>query len=576
LFFFFFTEQLLKQMLSSYLLRRFPNRIFQSQLRSFGKELKFGNDARTSLLAGVDTLADAVQVTLGPKGRNVIMSQSYGAPKITKDGVTVAKGIDLPNEFENMGARLVREVASKTNDIAGDGTTTATVLTRALFREGCKAVAAGMNPTDLRRGVQMAVDKVVTVLSEISRPITTKAEIAQVASISANNDPLIGQIISDAMEEVGKDGVITAENGKTLRDELEVIKGMKFDRGFISPSFITDIKNQTCELENPLILIADKKVSSARDIISVLELTLAEQRPLLIVAEDVEKEALFTLILNIQKSGGSIRVCAVKAPGFGDNRKASLQDMAILTGAQVISDDLGLKLEGITSDVLGSAKKVIVTKNDTLIMEGSGSKDELQNRCEIIRATYERTTSDYEKEKLQERLAKLAGGVAVIKVGGASEVEVGEKKDRIVDALNATKAAVEEGIVPGGGVALLWASKFIDSVKDQCENMDQRIGVDIVKKALQEPTKIISSNAGVEGAVIVGELLKQSDSSMGYNAQTGEYVNMFSAGIVDPTKVPKTALLDAQSVASLLMTAECIIAEEKKNKGKGGSEDLDM
>jgi chaperonin GroEL len=369
--------------------------------------------------------------------------------------------------------------------------------------------------------------------------------------------------------------VITAENGKTMRDELEVIKGMKFDRGFISPYFITDTKSQTCELENPMILIADKKVSSTRDIIPILELSLQRQRPLLIIAEDVEKEALFTLILNIQKSGGSIRVCAVKAPGFGDNRKASLQDMAVLTGAQVISDDLGLKLENVTADVLGSAKKIIATKNDTLIMEGNGSKEQLHARCEIIRMAHDRSTSDYEKEKLQERLAKLAGGVAVIKVGGGSEVEVSEKKDRIIDALNATKAAVQEGIVPGGGVALLWASKFLESVKEKCENMDQRIGVDIVKKALLEPAKVIASNAGVEGAVVVGELLKQESHSIGYNAQTDKYVDMFAVGIVDPTKVPKTALVDAQSVAALLMTAECIIAEETKGKAKNNNNNVD-
>mmetsp|Transcript_4936 Transcript_4936/g.14085 ORF Transcript_4936/g.14085 Transcript_4936/m.14085 type:complete len:469 (-) Transcript_4936:71-1477(-) len=459
------------------------------------------------MLKGVDLLADAVQVTLGPKGRNAIIQQPYGAPKITKDGVTVAKSIDFEDKFEDMGAQLVKSVASKTNDVAGDGTTTATVLARAIYSEGCKAVAAGMNPLDLRRGIQLAVNKTVDTLTDISRPITSKEEIGQVGTISANSDTEIGALISDAMERVGKEGVITVQDGKTLDNELEVVEGMKFDRGYISPYFITDAKTQTCEMENPLILLVEKKVSNLQQLVPLLESVIKSQQSLLIVAEDVESEALATLVVNKLRAG--IKVCAVKAPGFGDNRKATMQDLAILTGGTVISEEVGMKLEEVQPAHLGNCKKIKVTKNDTIVLDGAGDKSAIDERCELIRTSVEATKSDYEREKLQERLAKLSGGVAVIKVGGASEVEVSEKKDRVVDALNATRAAVEEGIVPGGGKALLYCSTLLTEVAEKdAKNMDQRIGVEIIQRALSAPLKTLVNNAGEEGAVVAGELMK--------------------------------------------------------------------
>ncbi|KAE9327964.1 Chaperonin, partial [Phytophthora fragariae] len=469
------------------------------RLFSSGKDIRFGVEGRAAMLKGADQLANAVQVTMGPKGRNVVIDQSYGAPKITKDGVTVARSVDFKDKFENMGAQLVRSVASSTNDAAGDGTTTATVLTRAIFSEGCKSVAAGMNPTDLRRGIQMAVDHVVDGLQKLSQDVADKEKVAQVATISANSETEIGTLISDAMERVGKEGVITVQDGKTLYNELEVVEGMKFDRGFISPYFVTDNKTQSCEMENPYILLVEKKVSSLQSIIPMLETVVKQQRPLLIIAEDVESEALAALVIN--KIRGGVKVCAVKAPGFGDNRKASLQDMAVLTGATVISEDLGHRLETATPDMLGSAKKVTITKDDTLMLDGAGAPEAVEERGNLLRASIEATTSDYEKEKLQERLAKLSGGVAVIKVGGASEVEVGEKKDRVVDALNATRAAVAEGIVPGGGAALLWASRSLNTLYESCANLDQKVGVEIVERACRAPATQIAKNAGHEGAV---------------------------------------------------------------------------
>jgi len=534
-----------------------------------GKVVKFGVEGRALMLQGVDMLADAVQVTLGPKGRNAILDQSFGPPKITKDGVTVAKHIEFKDRFQNMGAQLVRQVASKTNDIAGDGTTTATVLTRAIFSEGCKAVAAGMNPMDLKRGAQLAVDECVKILEKISRPITSKEEVSQVGTISANGDKEIGDLLSEAMERVGKEGVITVQDGKTMSNELDVVEGMRFDRGYISPYFITDNKAQVVEFEKPLILLVDKKISSLQSIIPLLESVVRTQRPLLIIAEDVESEALATLVVN--KLRGGIKVCAVKAPGFGDNRKATMQDIAVITGGTVISEELGHKLENVTEEHLGTCAKVKVSKDDTIILDGAGSKEVIDERCSLIRESIEQTTSDYEKEKLQERLAKIAGGVAVIKVGGGSDVEVGEKRDRIVDALNATRAAVEQGIVPGGGAALLWASRQLGPIKEKCANMDQKIGVEIIERACRAPVKAISNNAGFEGSVIVGELLKNTSHENGFNAQTGEYVNMIQKGIMDPTKVVKTALVDAFSVSGLLMTTEAMIADsEEDHKGPLG------
>ena len=535
-----------------------------------GKEIKFGVEGRAAMLKGVDLLADAVQVTLGPKGRNAIIAQPYGAPKITKDGVTVAKSIDFEDKFEDMGAQLVKSVASKTNDIAGDGTTTATVLARAIYSEGCKAVAAGMNPLDLRRGIQLAVNSVVDTLTDISRPITSKEEITQVGTISANADVEIGTLISDAMERVGKEGVITVQDGKTLENELEVVEGMKFDRGYISPYFITDAKTQTCEMENPLILLVEKKVSSLQQLVPLLESVIKSQQSLLIVAEDVESEALATLVVNKLRAG--IKVCAVKAPGFGDNRKATMQDLAILTGGTVVSEDVGMKLEEVQPEHLGTAKKVKITKNDTIVLDGAGEKAAIDERCELIRTSVEATKSEYEAEKLQERLAKLSGGVAVIKVGGASEVEVSEKKDRVVDALNATRAAVEEGIVPGGGKALLHCStKLTELAEKDAKNMDQRIGVEIIQRALRAPLSTLVTNAGEEGAVVCGELMKPEVAvETGFNAQDGVYCNMFEAGIIDPTKVTRTGIIDASSVAGLLTTSEAMIVDKPDEGGAAG------
>ena len=518
------------------------------------------------MLRGVDILADCVQVTLGPKGRNAIIQQPYGPPKITKDGVTVAKSIDLDDPLEDMGAQLVKSVANKTNDVAGDGTTTATVLARAIYAEGCRAVAAGMNPLDLYRGINAATVNVVRTLEEISKPITSKEEISQVGTISANGDATIGNLISDAMEKVGKEGVITVQDGKTLENELDVVEGMKFDRGYISPYFITDSKTQICELESPFILLVEKKVSNLQQLVKILEFVVKQSGSLLIIAEDVESEALATLVVNKLRAG--IKVCAVKAPGFGDNRKATMQDLAILTGGTVISEDAGHKLEDVTPDMLGRCQSLKVTKNDTMVMEGGGDKSLIQERCELIRAGIDSTKSDYEREKLQERLAKLAGGVAVIKVGGASEVEVQEKKDRVVDALNATRAAVEEGIVPGGGKALLYASTCLDELMAATENMDQRIGIQTIKDALKAPIKTIAKNAGQEGAIIVGKLTEEGvPVSMGYNAATDEYVDMYEAGIVDPTKVTRTGIVDAASVAGLLTTSEAMIVDKKEEGG---------
>ncbi|XVE81468.1 hypothetical protein DITRI_Ditri15bG0066600 [Diplodiscus trichospermus] len=526
------------------------------------KDIKFGVEARALMLKGVEELADAVKVTMGPKGRNVVLEQSYGAPKVTKDGVTVAKSIEFKDKVKNVGASLVKQVANATNDVAGDGTTCATVLTRAIFMEGCKSVAAGMNAMDLRRGIQMAVDSVVTNLKSRARMISTSEEIAQVGTISANGEREIGELIAKAMEKVGKEGVITIQDGKTLFNELEVVEGMKLDRGYISPYFITNSKNQKCELDDPLILIHEKKISSLNAVVKVLELALKRQRPLLIVAEDVESEALATLILNKLRAG--IKVCAIKAPGFGENRKASLHDLAVLTGGEVITEELGMNLEKVDLDMLGTCKKVTVSKDDTVILDGDGDKKAIEERCEQIRSAIELSTSDYDKEKLQERLAKLSGGVAVLKIGGASEAEVSEKKDRVTDALNATKAAVEEGIVPGGGVALLYASKELDTLPTA--NFDQKIGVQIIQNALKTPVYTIASNAGVEGAVVVGKLLEQDNPDLGYDAAKGEYVDMVKAGIIDPLKVIRTALIDAASVSSLMTTTEAIVVELPKDE----------
>ncbi|KAL6641039.1 hypothetical protein ACP70R_019220 [Stipagrostis hirtigluma subsp. patula] len=539
------------------------------------KDIKFGVEARALMLRGVEELADAVKVTMGPKGRNVVIEQSFGAPKVTKDGVTVAKSIEFKDRVKNVGASLVKQVANATNDTAGDGTTCATVLTKAIFTEGCKSVAAGMNAMDLRRGISMAVDAVVTNLKGMARMISTSEEIAQVGTISANGEREIGELIAKAMEKVGKEGVITIADGNTLYNELEVVEGMKLDRGYISPYFITNAKTQKCELEDPLILIHDKKVSNLHAVVKVLEMALKKQRPLLIVAEDVESEALGTLIINKLRAG--IKVCAVKAPGFGENRKANLQDLAILTGGEVITEELGMNLENVEPHMLGTCKKVTVSKDDTVILDGAGDKKNIEERAEQIRSAIEQSTSDYDKEKLQERLAKLSGGVAVLKIGGASEAEVGEKKDRVTDALNATKAAVEEGIVPGGGVALLYASKALDKL--QTANFDQKIGVQIIQNALKTPVHTIASNAGVEGAVVVGKLLEQENTDLGYDAAKGEYVDMVKAGIIDPLKVIRTALVDAASVSSLMTTTESIIVEvpkeEKEAPAMGGMGGMD-
>jgi chaperonin GroEL len=531
-----------------------------------GKDLKFGSEARVLMLQGVEKLSQAVQVTLGPKGRNVILDQSFGAPKITKDGVTVAKHIEFKDRYQNLGAQLVRSVASKTNDQAGDGTTTATVLTRAIFSEGCKSVAAGMNPMDLRRGINHAVEHVVKYLQTSRKLISTKEEVAQVATISANNDAEIGNLIADAMQKVGNKGVITVSEGKTLHNEIDIIEGMKTDTGYLSRYFITDNKTQKCELEDCYLLITDKKISNIHSILPLLETVSQKRARLLIIADGVEGDALATLIVNKLRG---LQVCAIRAPGFGDNRKNYLQDIAILTGGQVISEEVGLKLENVDWSHLGHAKKVTVSADDTIILDGAGGKESIGERCELIQEAIKTTTSEYEKEKLQERLAKLSGGVAVIKVGGGSEVEVNEKKDRITDALNATRAAVDEGIVPGGGVALLNATKGLDEVASKLANFDQRIGVQIVKNAIKVPARVIADNAGVDGAVIVGKILESSDPNYGYNAQTGEYVDMIKSGILDPTKVVKTALVDAASVASLMTTTECMVVELPKREEGG-------
>ncbi len=528
------------------------------------KDVRFAADARERMLRGVDVLANAVKVTLGPKGRNVIIEKSFGAPRSTKDGVTVAKEIELDDKFENMGAQMLKEVAQKTNETAGDGTTTATVLAQAIVREGLKAVAAGMNPMDLKRGIDKAVIEVVEAIRKQSKEVSGSAEIAQVGTISANGEKTIGDMIAQAMKKVGNEGVITVEEAKSLDSELEVVEGMQFDRGYISPYFITNAEKMITELDNPYILIYEKKLSGLQSMLPLLESVVQSGRPLLIIAEDVEGEALATLVVN--KLRGGLKVAAVKAPGFGDRRKAMLQDIAILTGGEMISEDLGIKLENVTVQMLGKAKRVTITKDDTTIVRGGGKKDDIEARVGQIKQQIEDTTSDYDREKLQERLAKLAGGVAVIKVGGATEVEVKEKKDRVDDALNATRAAVEEGIVPGGGVALLHASK---GIKSKGDNEDQEAGINIVRRALQAPIRQIAENAGVEGSIVVGKVLEQKSPSFGYDAQNDTYVDLIQKGIIDPAKVVRTALQDAASVAGLLVTTEAGVAESPK-KDDGG------
>ena len=536
------------------------------------KDVKFGADARAKILRGVDILADAVKVTLGPKGRNVVIDKSFGAPRITKDGVTVAKEIELADKFENMGAQMVKEVASKTNDLAGDGTTTATVLAQGIFREGVKAVAAGMNPMDLKRGIDLAVHAVIEDVASRSRKVETNGEVAQVGTISANGDAEVGEMIAKAMEKVGNEGVITVEEAKSLDTELDVVEGMQFDRGYLSPYFVTNAEKMTVELENPYILLHEKKLSNLQALLPVLESVVQSSRPLLIIAEDVEGEALATLVVN--KLRGGLKVAAVKAPGFGDRRKAMLEDMAILTGGEVISEDLGIKLENVSLEMLGTARKVQINKDETTVVDGAGEKSNIEARCAQIRQQVEETSSDYDREKLQERLAKLAGGVAVIRVGGATEIEVKEKKDRVDDAMHATRAAVEEGIVAGGGVALLYATKILDGLN--VENPEQKVGVDIVRRALQTPARQIAANAGVDASVIVGKLLEQEDVNHGFNAQSGEFVDMIKAGIIDPTKVVRAALQDAASVAGLLITTEAMVAEkpEDKKPAAGGAPDM--
>ncbi|MBL8675656.1 MAG: chaperonin GroEL [Rhodospirillales bacterium] len=526
------------------------------------KDVKFGGDARDRMLRGVDILANAVKVTLGPKGRNVVIDKSFGAPRITKDGVTVAKEIELADKFENMGAQMVREVASKTNDVAGDGTTTATVLAQSIVREGAKLVAAGMNPMDLKRGLDLAVTAAVEDIKSRAKKITTSDEVAQVGTISANGEVSIGKMIAEAMKKVGNEGVITVEEAKSLETELDVVEGMQFDRGYLSPYFITNADKMTTELESPFILLFEKKLSGLQAMLPVLEAVVQSTKPLLIIAEDVEGEALATLVVN--KLRGGLKVAAVKAPGFGDRRKAMLEDMAILTGGQLISDDLGIKLENVTLDMLGKAKRVLIQKENTTIIDGAGKKADIQARCGQIKAQIEETTSDYDKEKLQERLAKLAGGVAVIKVGGSTEVEVKERKDRVDDAMHATRAAVEEGVVAGGGSALLYAVRALDKLK--AANPDQKAGIDIIRRALQAPVRQIVDNAGHDGSVVVGKLLESKDTNFGFDAQKGEYVNMIKAGIIDPTKVVRTALQDAASVAGLLITTEAMIADRPEKK----------
>ena len=527
------------------------------------KDVKFSTDARDKMLHGVDVLANAVRVTLGPKGRNVVLDKSYGAPRVTKDGVTVAKEIELEDKFENMGAQMLREVASKTSDIAGDGTTTATVLAQAIVKEGIKLVAAGMNPMDLKRGIDLAVDEIVKDIARQAKKVKSSEEIAQVGTVAANGEKAIGDMIAKAMQKVGNEGVITVEEAKSLESELEVVEGMQFDRGYISPYFITNAEKMVAELESPYILIYEKKLSGLQALLPLLELVVQSGKPLLVIAEDVEGEALATLVVN--KLRGGLKVAAVKAPGFGDRRKAMLQDIAVLTGGEMISEDLGIKLENVTVQMLGKAKRVTITKDDTTIVDGAGKKADIEARIGQIKQQIEDTTSDYDKEKLQERLAKLAGGVAVIKVGGSSEVEVKERKDRVDDALNATRAAVEEGIVPGGGVALLWAAK---SLKVKGDNEDQEAGISIIRRALQAPIRQIAENAGVEGSIVVGKVTDHKSPSFGFDAQTGEYGDLIGKGIIDPAKVVRVALQDASSVAGLLVTTEAMVAERpKKDSG---------
>jgi len=547
------------------------------------KMLKFGTDAREQILLGAEVLANAVKVTLGPKGRNVVIDKSYGAPRITKDGVTVAKEITLANKYQNMGAQMLREVASKTNDIAGDGTTTATVLAQAILREGCKAVAAGLNPMDLKRGIDKAVDAVVKDIISKKKSISSQSEIAQVGTISSNGDKQIGEKIAEAMQKVGKEGVITVEEAKGLEFEVDVVEGMMFDRGYLSPYFITNPEKMNVELENPYILLFEKKLSSLQPMIPLLEAVVQSGRPLLIIAEDVEGEALATLVVN--KLRGGLKVAAVKAPGFGDRRKSMLEDIAILTEGELISEELGIKLETVKLQMLGKAKKIVITKEDTTIVDGAGKKTDIEARCTQIRAQIEETTSDYDKEKLQERLAKLSGGVAVLKVGGASEMEVKERKDRVDDALHATRAAVEEGIVPGGGATLLYASRALDKLK--AANDDEKAGINIVRRALQSPLRQIVENAGLDGAVVAGKLLEGTDHNFGFDAQKLDYVDLIKEGIIDPTKVVRTALQDAASVAGLMITTEAIITDKPEESkaapggggmggGMGGMGDMDF
>jgi chaperonin GroEL len=542
------------------------------------KEVRFHGDARDRMLRGVDILANAVKVTLGPKGRNVVLDKSFGAPRITKDGVTVAKEIELSDKFENMGAQMIREVATKTSDQAGDGTTTATVLAQAIVREGVKAVAAGLNPMDLKRGIDTAVEAVVEDIRKRSKKVSTNDEIAQVGTVSANGDREVGRMLAEAMQKVGNEGVITVEEAKSLETELDVVEGMQFDRGYISPYFITNADKMICELDDPHILIHEKKLSTLQPLLPLLEAVVQSGKPLLIIAEEVEGEALATLVVN--KLRGGLKVAAVKAPGFGDRRKAMLEDIAILSGGQMISEDLGIKLENVTLNMLGRAKRVRIEKENTTIIDGAGKKADIQGRVAQIRAQIEETTSDYDREKLQERLAKLAGGVAVIRVGGATEVEVKERKDRVEDAMHATRAAVEEGIVAGGGAALLYATKSLAKLKP--ENDDQRVGIDIVRRALQTPARQIAENSGVDGSIVVGKLLESSDTNRGFDAQSGQYVDMLKSGIIDPTKVVRLALQDASSVAGLLVTTEAMVAEKPEKKATpamppgGGMGDMDF
>ena len=526
------------------------------------KEVKFGSDARTRMMEGVDILANAVKVTLGPKGRNVVLDKAFGAPRITKDGVTVAKDIDLADKFQNMGAQMVREVASKANDTAGDGTTTATVLAQAIAQEGAKSVAAGMNPMDLKRGIDLAVDAVVSSLEGLSQKITTSDEVAQVGTISSNGEAEIGKMIAEAMERVGNEGVITVEEAKSLDTELDVVEGMQFDRGYLSPYFVTDAEKMRVAMEDPYILLHEKKLSNLQDMLPILEKVVQSGRPLLIIAEDIEGEALATLVVN--RLRGGLKVAAVKAPGFGDRRKAMMEDIAILTNGSVISEEIGIKLDSVTLDMLGSAKRVEITKEETTIIDGTGAKEEIEARCNQIRAQADETSSDYDREKLQERLAKLAGGVAVIRVGGATEVEVKERKDRVDDAMHATRAAVQEGIVPGGGVALVKSIASLDKLK--FAKKDQEVGINIIRQALQAPARQIANNAGDEGSVIVGKLLEAKDNTTGYNAQTGEFTDLIKAGVIDPTKVVRSALQNAASVAGLLITTEAMVAEKDEPK----------